>query len=259
MKVAVVIAAFRQAEAGRLKLEEGVLVHNEFRSVVGAGRFSLDPADDSDPEPWARLGTRVALRWLAYRALVRSSNLATNLVLEAVGIKAAQAVLASLGAGNSSVVRGIEDADARAAGLQNRVTASDLARVFSALATGAAAGRQSCDEILSVLLAQRINDGLPAGLPRGTRIAHKSGWTPGISHDVGIVYPAHGPDFVIAVCTSSQLGEQAALEVIAAAAAAAWSDTLAMAGRFGGDPSRSGPHAARSQHRSHPASPVGGG
>lgn len=259
MKVALVIAAFRQAEAGRLHLDEDVLVHNEFRSVVGAGRFPLDATDDSDPEPWARLGTRVALRWLTYRALVRSSNLATNLVLETVGIEAVQAVLVSLGAGNSSVVRGIEDADARTAGLQNLVTASDLALVVSALATGTAAGRQSCDEILSVLLAQQINDGLPAGLPPGTRIAHKSGWTPGISHDVGIVYPAHGPDFVVAVCTSSELGEQAALEIIAAAGAAAWADSLALAGRSVGDPPHSGQQDPCSQRRTHAASTLGSG
>jgi beta-lactamase class A len=229
MKVALVIAAFREAESGRLRLDDDVPIHNDFTSAVGGGRYSLDPADDSDPAPWARLGTSVALRWLAYRALVRSSNLATNLVLETVGVEAVQAVLASVGATRSQVVRGIEDGDARAAGLQNLVTAADLALVFSALATGTAASRQSCDEILSVLLAQQINDGLPAGLPTGTRVAHKSGWTPGISHDVGIVYPSHGEAFVIAVCTSSDLDEQAGLDVIAAAAAAAWADSLALA------------------------------
>ena len=258
MKVALVVAAFRRAEAGRLRLDDEVLVHNDFMSVVGAGRFSLDPADDSDPEPWARLGSRVALRWLTYRALVRSSNLATNLVLEAVGVEAAQSVIDSLGAANSSVVRGIEDADARAAGLQNMVTAADLALVFSALTTGQAAGPESCHEILSVLLAQQINDGLPAGLPSGTRIAHKSGWTPGISHDVGIVYPDHGPRFVMSVCTTSELAEQEALDLIAAAAAAAWADSLAMAARSDGDPLLSKPGTARVQRLIHPASTDGG-
>ena len=101
--------------------------------------FSIDPEEDSDPEPWRHLGEDVALRWLCYRAIVRSSNLATNLVLDAVGTTAVAAVLDRVGARDSTVTRGIEDATAREAGLQNVVTAADLARTLQALWSGDAA------------------------------------------------------------------------------------------------------------------------
>jgi beta-lactamase class A len=224
MKLALVIAAYRCAEAGVLDLDDTVVVHNSFTSAAGGAPFSLDPAEDSDPEPWARRGQQVALRWLAYRSIVRSSNLATNLLLDAVGTSAVRAALHAVGATDSVVARGIEDADAREAGLQNLVTARDLALTLRALVTGTAAGRESCDEIMSVLAAQQINDAIPVGLPPGTRVAHKSGWVEGISHDAAIVFPDDAPAFVVVVCTTSTLDESTGLGLIAAGARAAWSD-----------------------------------
>ena len=224
MKLALVLAAFRQAEAARLDLDAPVVVRNRFASASGAGSYSIDESDDSDPQPWRRLGDSVALRWIAYRALVRSSNLATNVLLDAVGLEAVAEALESVGARDSVVARGIEDSAAREAGLENVVTASDLGCTLQALVAGTAASRQSCDEIVSILAAQQINDAIPAGLPPGTRAAHKSGWVPGISHDAAIVYPSGAAPFVLVVCTTSELDEQAGLDFIAAGARAAWAD-----------------------------------
>jgi beta-lactamase class A len=224
MKLALVIAAYRAAEAGRLVLDDRVLIRNDFVSAAGLGRFRVDQTEDSDPEPWGRRGQRVALRWLAYRAIVRSSNLATNLLLEAVGLAAVNAALAAVGACDSVVSRGIEDADARRAGLENVVTARDLALTLQALVAGTAAGRGSCDEILAVLAAQQINDAIPAQLPPGVPVAHKSGWVEGISHDAGIVYPGDADPFVVVICTTSALDEASGLNLIASGARAAWCD-----------------------------------
>jgi beta-lactamase class A len=227
MKLALVIAAFRQAEARRLDLDAAVPVHNTFASRADGSPFGLDRDEDSDPEPWRRMGAPVALRWLCYRAIVKSSNLATNLVLDEVGTEPVAEALTAVGADHSVVSRGIEDTLAREAGLQNVVTAADLARTLQALYTGSAASPASCRELLSVLAAQQINDAIPAGLPAGTRIAHKSGWIEGISHDAAIVCPGPGDGgepFVFVMCTTSELDEQAGLDLIAAGAGAAWAD-----------------------------------
>lgn len=248
MKLALVIAAYRLADRGELDLGTTVEVHDGFRSTV-SGNFKMDRAEDSDQEPWRRLGTEVSLRWLAHRAIVRSSNLATNLLLDAVGLTEVGAVLAAVGARRSVVGRGIEDVVASSAGVQNLVTAEDLAATLRALAAAnhdspassatesarppaaphsrtapTVASPAACAEILDVLAAQQINDALPRGLPAGTKVAHKSGWVEGVSHDAGIVYPPDTAPFVLVVCTSSDLSDQQALDVIAAGAAAAWED-----------------------------------
>ena len=144
MKLALVIAAYRRSDAGTLDLGSQVEVHSDFDSVVPGARFEMDRSEDSDEEPWRRMGTPVSLRWLASRAIVRSSNLATNLLLEAVGLDAVADALRVIGAGNSVVARGIEDSPAREAGLQNLVTAEDLAVTLRELAAHRVASPESC-------------------------------------------------------------------------------------------------------------------
>ena len=224
MKIWVVLAAYRGADAQTLDLNSTVTLHNTFFSAATGRPFSVDRADDGDPEPFRREGSAVVLRWLAHRALVRSSNLATNLLLEAVGLPSVVEAIRAAGATDSVVTRGIEDTDAREAGLSNVVTASDLATTLQSLAAGTAASAASCREILAVLAAQQFNDGLPAGLPPGTRVAHKTGEVEGVAHDAGIVYPEDAAPYVVVVCTTSHLSETEGNRLIAAAARASWTD-----------------------------------
>lgn len=229
MKIWVVLAAYRSADAGTLDLDSTVKIKNSFVSAASEERFTIDSADDGDPEPWRREGSAVALRWLAHRAIVRSSNLATNLVLEAVGLPAVAEAVQASGAVDSVVARGIEDVAARDAGLQNMVTARDLAQTLQSLADDTAASPSSCREILDVLAAQQFNDGIPAGLPAGTRVAHKTGEVDGVSHDAGIVYPSDADPFLVVVCTTADSPEADRLRVISSAATAAWHDRRVMA------------------------------
>ena len=122
--------------------------------------------------------------------IVRSSNLATNLVIAHVGLPAVAEVWALAGARHSVTARGVEDFAAREAGLTNLVTAADLAALLAAIVQGAdqpgpLASPAACAQMLDVLLAQEIRDDLAAGLPAGTRIAHKNGWVRGIRHGAG--------------------------------------------------------------------------
>lgn len=222
MKLALVLAAFREADDGRLDLDATIPVHNDFRSAHDGTPFGIDQSDDSDPEPWRMLGDEVSLRWLAYRAIVRSSNLATNLLLDAVGVEPVNRLLDRLGCVDSRVERKIEDTAARLAGISNVVTAADLATQLVALHRGAALSAESTGEVLSILLAQQINDAIPTGVPGGTRVAHKSGWVDGIAHDAGIVFPPGSAPFVFAMCTTSPLTEDDANRLIAHTAGLVW-------------------------------------
>ncbi len=129
MKVAVLVALHRSG----LDLDAPVTVHNAHHSALPGGAvFGNDPVDDSDTLTWARIGGTASLRWLAERMIVRSGNLATNLCIEAVGLPAVAEVWRDAGARHSVTDRGIEDLAARDAGLENLVTAADLAALFGA-------------------------------------------------------------------------------------------------------------------------------
>ncbi|MFF4875691.1 serine hydrolase [Micromonospora sp. NPDC000668] len=213
MKAGVLAALHRAAEAGTLELDAPVPVVNEFDSAQpGAPRFSCAQHYDNDDAVWDRVGGTAPLRWLADRMIVRSSNLATNLVIEQVGLPAVAEVWALAGARHSVTGRGIEDFAAREAGITNLVTAADLAALLGALATGATtpgrlASSAGCAAMLDVLLAQEHREDLAAGLPEGTRIAHKGGWVRGVRHGAGVVLPDDAPPYLIVVCTTTDLAD----------------------------------------------------
>ena len=228
MKLALLIAVFRAAERGELDLESPVPVHDDFSSAADGSTFHMSRDYDNDERPWDRLGSSATLRWLGTRAIVRSSNLATNLLLEAVGIDEVQQTLAAIGCTDSVFVRGIEDKAAREASLANLTSARDLALTLQAIVAGTIASRATCDELIEILEAQEFRDTIPAGLPSGTRIAHKSGWVEGNCHDAGIVYPPGGEPFILVVCTTSRLGDTLGQRFIARVATAAWEDRPAV-------------------------------
>ncbi|GAB3940578.1 serine hydrolase [Micromonospora vulcania] len=213
MKVAVLTALHRAAEAGTLDLDAPVPVVNEFDSAQpGAPRFSCAQPYDNDDAVWDRVGGTAPLRWLADRMIVRSSNLATNVLIGHVGLPAVADVWARAGARHSVTGRGIEDFAAREAGITNLVTAADLAALLGALATGASTPGQlatpaACAAMLDVLLAQEHREDLAAGLPDGTRIAHKGGWVRGVRHGAGVVLPDDAPPYLIVVCTTTDLAD----------------------------------------------------
>jgi len=224
MKLVLLVAAHRAADRGELDLDCEVVIHDDFASVADGTPFTMTRAYDNDEQPWELLGGTASLRWLVERAIVSSSNLATNLVLEHVGLPAVGATLSALGCEDSVVSRGIEDARAADAGLTNLVSATDLARLLQALAGGTAASAPACEEMLATLRAQQVNDAIPAGLPAGVAVAHKSGWVDGVSHDAALVEPLGEEPWVLVVLTSSRLSDNEGTGLIAAAGAAAWSD-----------------------------------
>ena len=213
MKLPLLVAALRRHESGELDLDHPVPVHNRFASAADGSAFSLDRADDQDDETWAALGEQRTLRTLAEHMTVKSGNLATNLVLEHVGAGAVAEVLSDAGASPTTVLtRGIEDAVAREAGLDNLVTAEDLGRVLCRV-------RPSVEEVLA---RQEHRDGIPAGLPEGTYVANKTGWVDGVTHDVALVRPDGRPAYVLVVLTTVDVSEDDAHRCIAGISRAVW-------------------------------------
>ena len=213
MKLPLLVAAYRMHARGDLDLETAVPVHNDLRSAHDGSPFSLAQEDDQDDETWAAVGTTLTLRELARRAAVRSGNLATDLLLEQVGTAEVARVLEDAGCSPATVLpRGIGDTAARAAGLDNLVTAADLAAVMAAVPA----------EVKEVLAGQEHRNQIPAGLPEGSRVANKTGWVEGISHDVALVRPADRPPYVLVVCTTVDVPEDTAAALVADVSRLAW-------------------------------------
>jgi beta-lactamase class A len=202
MKVPVMVEFFRQVDAGKLAVDQPITLVNQFPSIVDGSPYSLDAKEDEDSALYERVGQPVPARELVERMITRSSNLATNSVIALVGPKRVTQTLRSLGAKRMTVLRGVEDGKAYAQGLNNSATARDLATLLAAIERGKAASASSTLAMRSILLAQELNDEIPAGLPPGTRVAHKTGQITAVLHDAAIIYPAGQAPYVLVVLTS---------------------------------------------------------
>ena len=201
MKVPVLVALHRAAFEGRLALDEPLRVVNEFASIVDGSPYTLDRGEDADPGLYDAVGEDLSLAELARRMIVRSSNLATNLLVARLGAAEIQRTIEALGVRHMRVLRGVEDTKAFEAGLSNSATASDLACLMATIAGGGAVSEAHSRAMLAVLEAQEFNELIPAGLPAGTRVAHKTGSITGIVHDAAVVLPADAPPYVLVVLT----------------------------------------------------------
>jgi beta-lactamase class A len=215
MKVPVMIELFRRAGNGSFRMSQGLLVVNQFASLVDGSPFTLDPASDSDSSLYQRVGERVRVDSLLWRMITRSSNLATNTLITLVGADAVTRDMRRLGADRIQVLRGVEDGKAFDRGLNNTTTARDLSIILRAIQDGAAAPADATREMLSILLAQEFNDRIPAGLPPGIRVAHKTGDITAVAHDAAIVYPPARPPYVLVVLTRGIKDEKQSSKLIA--------------------------------------------
>jgi beta-lactamase class A len=222
MKVPVMMALFQAIDEGELRLDQPLPVRNQFQSLADASPFTLDPKEDGDPDLYQAVGSTRPLEELIRRMIVRSSNLATNLLIEKIGASRAQDLMRGLGAYRIRILRGVEDDKAYRAGLNNLTTAADLAVAMAALAQGTAFKPASSAKMIEILKAQEFNEKIPAGLPEGTPVAHKTGDITGIHHDAAIVYPPGEPPYVLVVLTQGYEDEKDADRVIAEISRVVW-------------------------------------
>jgi beta-lactamase class A len=91
-------------------------------------------------------------------------------------------------------------------------TARDMAVLMLAIAAGEGVSEQSRLEMLSLLQQEGFRSGVPAGLPPGVVVAHKTGSFSGATHDVALVWGASGP-YIIAVLTNRSFDWQPIADV----------------------------------------------
>lgn len=230
MKVPVMFELFRRVDAGTLDLDDRIPLVNRFASIVDGSPYALSAADDSDDALYDRIGAPIGFRELNERMIVRSSNLATNVLIDRLDPVKVTALARALGGEGVLVRRGVEDGPAFRAGLNNVTTARGLGRLMAALERGEVASAWATQAMRETLMRQEFNDEIPAGLPPGTRVAHKTGWITATTHDAAIVYPEGRAPFVLVILTRSIPQRSEAQRLMADLARIVWTGYAASAG-----------------------------
>ena len=215
MKTPVMIEIFRQVAEGKIGLDDTLLVQNEFASIVDGSSYQLSPADDSDDEVYQKMGTHQTIRYLLFRMITRSSNLATNLLMKLADGKQVTTTMRSLGAPTIQVMRGVEDTKAYRQGLNNVTSAYDQMKIYEQIALGQAVNGDASKMMIEILVQQFYRDIIPVQLPSGTPVAHKTGWITGVFHDAGIILLPNGGKLVLVLLSKKAIDESATKQMLA--------------------------------------------
>jgi beta-lactamase class A len=215
IKVAVLLAVFRAADEGRFQLDDSLHVRNRFFSAADGSPFRLTQDRDATPELYATIGRTVKISSLAHAMICGSSNLATNLLLEFVGVQYARTVLREAQVDGVELRRGVEDHGAHEQGINNEATADGLLSLLSAI-RGDFLTAESKQQLIRILLEQRFNSMIPAGLPPHAIVAHKTGEISTACHDIGIVYLPEREPYITAILTEFDPDREGRRETVAA-------------------------------------------
>jgi len=215
IKVAVLLAVFRAADEGRLHLDDSLHVRNRFISAADGAPFRLSPDSDAMSELYQLVGRTAKISTLAEGMIAASSNLATNLLLDFMGVEYARKVLKDAGVSGVELRRGVEDYAAHHDGINNEVTADGLVRLLSAV-RGDFLRNESKEQAIRILLEQRFNSMLPARLPAHAAVAHKTGEISTACHDMGIVYLPEREPYIAVILTEFDSEGDGRREIVAA-------------------------------------------
>jgi beta-lactamase class A len=200
IKVPILLGVFAAIDRGDLLPHSRVHVRNRFLSVVEDIPFRVESGRDANSAVHNAIGKMMRVDELAYHMITTSSNLATNLLLGVTGANSVNQTLKELGVADGiELERGVEDELAFEKGINNMVTADGLLRILVLLSQGKAFSPALSRRMMDILHGQEFNQGIPARLPKGTRVAHKTGEISTVAHDAGVVYLPKRKPYVLVV------------------------------------------------------------
>jgi beta-lactamase class A len=233
MKTAVLLEALRRVDEGTLSLSTGVPVVDCFTSIVDGSPFrvELDPEDDARLSPYLTKSAR--LDFVMRQMIVRSSNVATNLMLGLCPPKEVQAFVDSLGAPTVKVRRMVEDTKAFEAGISNETDAEGMAVLVEAAVKSPKLSAEARRLAFEILAAQEHNSQIPAGIPAqaGAVVAHKTGTISTVQHDAAFVRLPDGREYVLVLLATefgaSEEGRKRVVETTRRMSRAVWEAMIA--------------------------------
>ena len=201
IKIAILLAVYGEIDRGRLAPQSRLHVRNRFLSAYDGSPFRILADRDADSEVHASIGKTMRVSELALHMIAMSSNLATNLLLDFIGLETVQRTIERFGLTGLDIRRGVEDEKAFEHDIVNRVTANGLVGLLRLIAEERAYSPELSREMLDILHQQEFKKGIPARLPRDVRVAHKTGDISSVAHDAGVVYAPGRKPYVVAILT----------------------------------------------------------
>lgn len=175
-KLGVLTEAERRVDAGQLHYGDIITIEDE--DITDDGSFEL-------------AGTELTLDEALEAMITISDNGAALALWHMLGAENINATLERAGIKDFHVFTDWNE--------DNIATPRAIGTLLTLLAKRQLISAAASDRMLARLQRQQINDRLPARLPAGVVVAHKTGNLPGLTHDAGIIFTPSGPRVVVAM------------------------------------------------------------
>lgn len=193
IKVTLMLQAFGQVKAGKLKLSDPVVLTNDNQAPGSGILMDMDP------------GLKLTLKDTITLMMQLSDNTATNMLIDAVGLAPTNEMIARMGLKNTYFYKkvfhpadGPMPADQKQFGL-GKTTAEEMAKVMESIYRCDLGDRALCLQMIAIMRGQQDHDMIPRYLERKdasedlSAVADKVGALDEVRNDVALVYTARGP------------------------------------------------------------------
>lgn len=199
-KVPIMATVFHLAESGQLNLNKKIMF-KEKDKLPGSGVLR-----------WMKANREYSVKNLTRLMIVLSDNTATKLVADYLGKEKVNAYMRKLGITNTKLVDNSMLVEAPS-NPRNLTTPYDMARLCAMLDDRKYFQVQSSEQMLDYMKRQKYRWGIWKGVPKGTKIANKTGNLTKVLNDVGVVYSPKG-NYIISVFTHGFSTKKEARKII---------------------------------------------
>lgn len=188
IKLPVMIATYDAVDKGKLSLDEMIELKKEDQ-VPGSGVLTVHFSP----------GTKISLRDAIHLMMVYSDNTATNLVLDKLGLPTTNEYMDQLGCQETRINSKVFRADTSIAKDRSKefglgsTSARDMVKLCELLHDKKMVSKKASKQMLDHMFACEDKLKVPRLLPRGTRVAHKTGSVNSSRTDAGIIESPGGP------------------------------------------------------------------
>ncbi|MER7889250.1 serine hydrolase [Micromonospora sp. NPDC094482] len=193
IKLWILVELLRRVDCGQVSLDDGVLV------------APADVVDGTGELQYEDFPQVVTLYRLAQYMIKYSDNTAANVLIDYLGgFAPVNALIDSMNQRETVLARKMLDTEAAMRGEENYTSPDDVVALLGAVWDAQILSPDTRDLMIGFMAEQTLNTKIPAALPPGVPVAHKTGDLPDASHDVGY-YLIPGSQVAVAFLTSGPM------------------------------------------------------
>lgn len=176
IKLMVLLEAFKQESQGKISFDQFIEI-KEKDKLPSCG--SLTYMHD---------GLKVTIMDLCVLMIIQSDNTATNIMIKLLGMDSINSTIRELGFEKTKLNRLLFDSEEQKKGKENYISPLEMGTFLEKLYNGELISKKASMAMLDIMKTQQLNHKIPYYIPKGVKIAHKTGEDDGITNDVALVF-----------------------------------------------------------------------